>query len=198
MTALLRVAVAADTNQDLDLSSIVTTGLRKDDNWKREAYEGTSGRDNLFIVSYQRTSQADLPYRVFPIHQSETSTLGTELDISMQIAELRLVEDGWLEGEGKALSDAGLNWLLGTFARHFPNDAPQPHLYPTETGDVQAEWSLGSREITLEVNLDTHSGEWHVLDLRSGQVDERIVDCDSGEDWKWLVEQIDAMNQGGP
>ena len=198
MTALLRVPVAAETNQDLDLSSIVTTGLRKDDNWKREAYEATSGRDAIFVVSYQRPSQADLPYRVFPIQQSETSTLGTELDILRQIAELRLVEDGWLEGEGKAPSDEGLDWLLGTISRHFPNDSPPPHLYPTETGDVQAEWSLESREITLEVNLDTHSGEWHVLDLRSGQVEERIVDCDSGDDWKWLVEQIDAMNQGRP
>ena len=118
------------------------------------------------------------------------------LDISVQVAEMRLVEDGWLEGEGKAPSEVGLDWLLGTFALQFPNDAPPPHLYPTETGDVQAEWSLGSREITLEVNLDTHSGEWHVLDLRSGHVDERIVDCDSGEDWKWLVKQIDAMKQG--
>ena len=196
MKALLRAPVAADTNQDRDLRSIVTTGLRKDDNWKREAYEGTSGRDALFIVSYQQPSQVDLPYRVFPLHQSETSTLGTGLDISMQIAELRLVEDGWLEGEGKAPSDAGLDWLLAIITRHFPNDAPPPHLYPTETGDVQAEWSLGSREITLEVNLDTHSAEWHVLDIRSGQVDERIVDCDSGEDWKGLVEQIDAMNPG--
>lgn len=198
MTALLRVPVAADTSQDLDLSSIVTTGLRKDENWRRESYEGTSGRDTLFIVSYQRPSQTDLPYRVFPIHQSETSTLGIELDISMQIAELRLVEDGWLEGEGLAPSEAGLDWLLAALSRHFPNESPPPHLYPTETGDVQAEWSLGSREVTLEVDLETHSGEWHVLDLRSGQVDERIVDCDSGEDWKWLVKQIDAMNQVGP
>ena len=198
MKALLRAPVAADTNQDRDLSSIVTTGLRKDDNWKREACGGTSGRDALLIVSYQQPSQVDLPYRVFPIHQSETSTLGTELDISMQIAELRLVEDGWLEGEGQAPSETGLDWLLAALSRHFPNESPPPHLYPTETGDVQAEWSLGSREVTLEIDLETHSGEWHVLDLRSGQVDERIVDCDCGEDWRWLVKQIDAMNQGGP
>ena len=198
MTELLPVPIAADTNQDLYHRTTITTGLRLGDNWKRQSYVATSGRDTLFIVADQLPSHVYDRYTFLRLHQPETSKLGSKLDISVQIDELRMVEDGWLEGEGKAPSEAGLAWLLGIFDGHFPNDARPPHLYPTETGDVQAEWSLGSREVTLEVNLETCTGEWHVLDLQSGQVDERILDCNKGEDWKWLVEQIHAMNQGGP
>ena len=118
------------------------------------------------------------------------------LDIGAQIDDLRLVEDGWLEGGGRAPAGMGLDWLLDVFDQHYPDEAPLPHLYPTETGGVQAEWSLGSREVTLEVDLETHDGEWHVLDLQSGDTQERVLDCGSDEDWKWLVEQITALNQG--
>lgn len=104
------------------------------------------------------------------------------LNIDGQIEELKLIEDGWLEGRGRSPSRAGLDWLLGVFVRHVPDDVPNPYLYPTATGGVQAEWSLGSQEATLEVNLETHNGDWHVLDVKSGEVQERTLDCDCDDD----------------
>ena len=69
-----------------------------------------------------------------------------------------------------------------------------PHLYPTESGGVQAEWSIGSIEISLELNLDTRSGEWHALDTEAGKVEERTLDGDDdSRDWKWLARRIEAM-----
>ena len=64
--------------------------------------------------------------------------------IGSQLDQLRLLKDGWLEGEGLSPPEAGLDWLRSAFDRHFPEEAPLPHLYPTETGGVQAEWSIGS------------------------------------------------------
>ena len=119
-------------------------------------------------------------------------------DIGAQVDDLRLVEDGWLEGGGRAPAGTGLDWLLDVFDQHYPDEAPLPHLYPTETGGVQAEWSLGSREVTLEVDLETHDGEWHVLDMQSGDMQERVLDYGSDEAWKWLVEQIHACDQDSP
>lgn len=114
------------------------------------------------------------------------------LDVGAQLDELRLLKDGWLEGEGLSPPKAGLDWLQDAFDRHFPDEAPLPHLYPTEAGGIQAEWSIGQREITLELNLDAHSGEWHALDTETGRVEERTLDCDDNDDWKWLVSQIEA------
>ena len=113
-----------------------------------------------------------------------------------QLAELRQTRDGWLEGKGLAPPGSGLDWLADAFARNFPEEAPLPHLYPTETGGVQAEWSLGPNEVTLEVNLETRSGEWHALNMDTGADSERTLNCEDGDDWKCLVDQIKAMTTG--
>ena len=105
------------------------------------------------------------------------------------------MKDGWLDGGGLAPPKPGLDWLADAFEHHFPEEAPLPHLYPTETGGVQAEWSMGPNEVTLEVDLDTHVGEWHVLNMTTGTPFEHTLDCDDDEDWKWLVAQLDGMNQ---
>ncbi len=115
------------------------------------------------------------------------------LDIRAQLDELRLLRDGWLEGEGLSPSATGLDWLQDAFDRHLPDEAPLPHLYPTESGGVHAEWSIGSMEISLDLNLDTRSGEWHALDTDAGKVEERTLDGDDSRDWKWLASRIEAM-----
>ena len=49
-------------------------------------------------------------------------------------------------------------------------------------------------EISLDLNLDTRSGEWHALDTEAGEVEERTLDGDDdSRDWKWLARRIEAM-----
>ena len=118
------------------------------------------------------------------------------LDVGVQIDELRLLNDGWLDGEGLALPSAGLDWLYSAFDRHYPDEVPLPHLYPTEVGGVQAEWSLGPNEVTFDINLTTHVGDWHVLDTDADVGREKTLNCDNDDDWKWLVADIEAMMSG--
>ena len=114
-------------------------------------------------------------------------------NVGAQLDELRQIRDGWLEGNGLAPPGSGLDWLADAFDRNYPEEAPLPHLYPTETGGVQAEWSLGPHEVTLEVDLGTRTGEWHVLNMDTGADSERRLNCEDGEDWKWLADRIEAM-----
>lgn len=60
---------------------------------------------------------------------------------------------------------------------------------------MQAEWSLGPNEITFEVDLGTHAGEWHVLNAVTNAVSEHILNCDDGDDWKWLIAQLASMGR---
>ena len=46
----------------------------------------------------------------------------TPMDIPARLDEFRDLKDGWLEGEGVAPNLDGLDWLVATFDRHFPND----------------------------------------------------------------------------
>ena len=115
------------------------------------------------------------------------------LHFGVKLDELRLLQDGWLDGEGNAPSNAGLDWLHDAFECNYPDELPVPHLYPTETGGVHAEWSLDPNEITLDVNLGTRLGEWHVLNTVSDDVCERTLNCDDAADWQWLVDRIKGM-----
>ncbi len=136
--------------------------------------------------------------RCEPLHPGQATQAAIPvnvLDIRRQVERLKTIEDGWLEGAGKAPDQDGLDWLVRVFADSFLSSLPSPHLYPTESGGVLAEWSIESKEVSLEIDLITHDGEWHVLDPDSGDTDERRVCCDDDADWKWLAERIESMVQ---
>ena len=118
-----------------------------------------------------------------------------ELDISVQIDDLRLLKDGWLEGQGKAPSKEGLDWLSQAFDKHYSGDLPLPYLYPTEPGGIQAEWSLGQNEITLEIDLAEHSGYFHALHMEDDTEKTRRLDLGSETHWINLKELITSMSE---
>lgn len=110
--------------------------------------------------------------------------------IQEQISDLSKLQDGWLDGDGKAPSKQGLSWLLFVFHVSFPYDAPLPRLYPTEQGNVQAEWRIKTRDMSLEVDLQKHLGDWHSLDLQSGDTVTGLINCDNDSDWQWVSDQL--------
>ncbi len=122
------------------------------------------------------------------------------LDIKRRLAELRDLEDGWADGMqnvrdwgsgfGKAPSHDGLDWLAAQFERFYPDDAPHPYLYPTPEGGVQAEWSLGDIESSLEIDIDAHTAEWFCTDLSTDFLEERVVNLDDPVDWQWVADQL--------
>ena len=159
----------------------------------REAFNGY--KDGLHVL-FQGIGRFNRSDRLLGFDSIEHLSILDALDIDAQLDELRLMEDGWLEGGGLAPPRPGLDWLSDAFDRHFPDEAPLPHLYPTEAGGVQAEWSLGPNEVTFEMDLNTHAGEWHVLNMDINAVSERTLNCDDHNDWEWLVAQLGSINRG--
>ena len=125
------------------------------------------------------------------------------LDIGCQLGELKSLKDGWADGMqpaetwgtgyGKAPNPNGLDWLASRFGEHYPSGLPKPYLYPTPEGGVQAEWSLAANEISLEIDLATHSAAWHCLNLDTDACDELVLDLDTAAAWRWLVHKVRAM-----
>lgn len=122
------------------------------------------------------------------------------LNIGKQLGELKKLKDGWANGMqpaeqwkksyGSSLSPQGLDWLAQQFSAYYPNDLPRPYIYPTPEGDVQAEWSLDSNEISLEIHFADHSAEWACLNLRTGDAIERILHLDYQSDWEWVEREL--------
>ena len=96
-----------------------------------------------------------------PVHPGDDT-----LDFSSRLDQFRAIRDGWLEGAGKAPNPHGLDWLSNSVKRHYRSaDLPRPRIYPTPEGGVSLEWGIGPRRASVEIDLDTHSAEWHCLDL---------------------------------
>ena len=111
-------------------------------------------------------------------------------DLSSRLQELRNLKEGWLDGTGLAPSVVGLDWFEKAFEANYSDDLHQPFVYPTAEGGLQLEWSLGGHEVSLEVDLEHHTGTWHSLNLQT-QLDEmKDFALDDDRDWIQLAEEI--------
>lgn len=113
--------------------------------------------------------------------------------VRSRLDEFRKLEDGWMDGQGLAPSQSGLDWLTDSFDRHYPPEIDLPRLYPTFEGGIQAEWSFPTREINLEVNLQTHQADWYNLDLESDEDEIKILNLDDDDMWGWIAREVGGM-----
>lgn len=132
---------------------------------------------------------------VTPAGQPATEMRGVRPNsVVVRLGELRRLKDGWLDGKGRAPSQEGLAWFAQRFESHYPEELPLPYLYPTaEGGVVQAEWTLGDHEATLEVSFETRRGEWHYLNLATEEEVSQVLPLDGEEGWQWLAVQLRLM-----
>jgi hypothetical protein len=112
------------------------------------------------------------------------------LDVPSRIDELRSLEDGWLDGHGKAPPTKGLNWFAQTFEERFPDSLPLPHVYPTEDGGIRAEWSIDSREMSLDVDLESHLAAWHCWCQNTDADEGASLDLAADEGWRDLARLV--------
>ncbi|MCY3770665.1 MAG: hypothetical protein OXG98_01380 [Gemmatimonadetes bacterium] len=159
-----------------------------------EAFNGYQRKVRVLLRGMGKFNLQDHLVGVEPVEQ--VSRLDP-LDIHGRLDELRCLEDGWLDGDGKAPGSDELDWLAAGFDRHYPEDLPLPYLYPTTEGGVQAEWSLSDCEISLEVNLLARRAAWHQLDLETPVDNMRELDLDSENDWAWIASEIRSMAKVG-
>lgn len=131
--------------------------------------------------------------RRLPLIRIEEQALDP-LDIGTQLDEMRLLADGWFDGQGLAPDHKGLDWLARAFASHWPEDLPKPRIYPTPEGGVQAEWSIGSHRPSLEIDLTQRKAYCHLYDLRTKESQEKDLELNKAESWRWLVKQIGNAN----
>ena len=125
-----------------------------------------------------------------PFKIEETRLVSKSLwELIVRLNELRSLEDGWLDGEGEAPPQAGIEWLESFFIANFDN-VNLPYLYPTEAGGIQAEWTLGNRELVLDVDLNNKKGYWHEMDMATMEDDDKILTLDSIDDVGWIIGRI--------
>ena len=157
-----------------------------------EAFNGY--RDSARVL-IQGLGRYDRQNRLMHLQEVEHIALLDPLDVPARLEEFRTMQDGWHDGEGMAPHGAGLDWLATDFDRHYPDDIPLPHTYPTPEGGIEMEWSLGAHSVVLEVDLSTHQGDCLGADNQSDAEDTRTLDLDSCESWAWLAGKIRRLTE---
>ena len=134
--------------------------------------------------------------RLLSVQSIEHITPLDPLDVAARVDELRSLRDGWLDRQGRAPSKSGLDWLTSMFDQRFQDDLALPHLYPTPEGGVQAEWSFHPHDIGLNIDLDTHRGEWYRLNLETDEDETHILDLNDDAAWDWLANSLRELAVG--
>ena len=109
-----------------------------------------------------------------------------------RLNKLTKLQNGWLDGEGKAPNTDGIRWLKKRMIENF-DTVVSTHVYPTPEGGVQLEWDFGHFRPTLEIDLENHAGIWHCLDLETGEDKERYLNLADKHCWGWLVTELRNM-----
>src|SRR3954466_16289163 len=79
--------------------------------------------------------------KLIRVDSIENSSVLDPLDIHARLEELRLLKQGWLDGEGKPSNPAGMDWLESAVRDHYAG-LPLPHIFPSPDGQILFEWKL--------------------------------------------------------
>lgn len=158
-----------------------------------EAFQGYKEGTRVLL---QAVGKFDRSSKLQAIESIEHISILNSLDVSARLEELQELKDGWLDGKGIAPIASGLNWLSEEFDKHFPDKLPLPLIFPTAEGFVQAEWSIQSNEISLEIDLMKHSGHWHALDLTSDDEKSVTLEFDTPGAWDFIIGEIEKFAEG--
>lgn len=197
-TALRARISAADQHGDsfvFELSDGTHAKAPLDDKYRDAVLDALKGyKKNGVFVLIQGIIQRDQQDRIKGFESVEDVTPLDPLDTALRLEQLALLQDGWLDGEGKAPAKDKLDWLAEAFDNNFDSDLPLPYLYPTAEGGVQAEWNLPDRSITLEIDLNTQQGEYQALNLKDQTCNEFQVALARPEGWKRVNEELKRLN----
>ena len=111
-----------------------------------------------------------------------------------RIEELSLLEDGWLDGYGNALSTEGLLWFSNTIEKYVTkNNISYPYLYPTYHGDVRAEWPTENNNLDLSIDIKLIEKSALALFWVNGELETNSLDLNVEHDWELLVSMIKQL-----
>lgn len=149
------------------------------------------------MVAIKGVIERDRADRLKCFESVEHVTTLDPLDIETRLEELALLQDGWLDGKGLALDRPSLIRLAQAFDEGFNPELPLPHLYPTPEGGVQAEWTLGHWEVSLEITLPGLSAEYQAVHTASGETNEQrlSLNIEEGTDWAVLNETLAQLQE---
>ena len=144
------------------------------------------------IGSFDKAIQ-DLDYSI-TVHREHREM--DPLDVPSRLAELREMNDGWLgDGAGVAPDNEHLTWLSEQFRDKYPAHLPLPRAYPTPSGNIEMEWSLGDYGVILAIDLTHRSADLLAFreDHDKDDREESSINLEDVHGWMRIAELISTL-----
>ena len=200
---LLRASQAEQWSEEATLKGSIPELDQADDSFELELRDGTKLKAPLLeqhrktvldaavgyrdgaLVSIKGVIQRDRADRLKCFESVEHITPLDPLDIETRLEELARLQDGWLDGKGRAPDHAALQRLAQAFEDHYDPELPfLPYLYPTAEGGVQAEWTIAEWDVSLDITLSDMTAQYQALNLKTG-VSRELELALTGDDAGW-------------
>lgn len=146
-------------------------------------------KDRAFVL-LQGVVKKDSHDRLKSVDSVEHLSALDQLDVSVRLHVLSALADGWLDGKGLAPAKDGLRWLAQAFDDKFDAGLALPYLYPTPEGGVQAEWSVGDWEVSLEIDLLQKTGEYQAVNVTTHEVADALLALGGDDGWQALNQRL--------
>jgi len=117
-------------------------------------------------------------------------------EITDRLETLGKLRDGWLNGLGSAPDRTALRRLAEAFEQYYDNELPLPWLYPTAEGGVQAEWTFGDWDISLDISLPAFTADYQALNLRTEEQHDDVLVLDAKTGWHRLNAALKTLRMG--
>lgn len=128
--------------------------------------------------------------KLIKINTITTMDILDPLDVSLRLSELVKLKNGWYNSEGLAPNEGGLIKFENLFKESFSENLPLPTIFPTLEGNIQLEWTLGSKEISLEVNLSDLTAEFMSVDVSNDDVIEELINLQDKAEWNKFTQYL--------
>jgi hypothetical protein len=177
-----------------ELSDGVRAKAPLDDRYRDVVLDTLKGYKDGAHVLIQGVVQRDRTDRIKGFESIEHVTPLDPLDTTLRLNQFAALEDGWLDGNGKAPAKEELEWLAEAFESDFDSDLPLPYLYPTAEGGVQAEWNLNDWAVTLEIEINSRKAQYQALNLNT--LSSKDLELALGDDtgWKALNDELKQLD----
>ena len=106
------------------------------------------------------------------------------------------MNDGWLgDGAGVAPDNEHLTWLSEQFRDKYPAHLPLPRAYPTPSGNIEMEWSIGDYGVILAIDLTHRSADLLAFreDHDKDDKEESSINLEDVHGWMRIAELISTL-----
>ncbi len=142
------------------------------------------GGRSRFQVTVKGVGTFDSWDKLQKVVSVESFAIQPNYQLSVAFDALSELQDGWLDGEGRAPNKEQLSTVAEEIIAGYPEHLPLPAVVPTPEGGLLLEWEL-SGSPSIDLSLDSFTAEFHAFDPGETEIEREFVLSSAGQ-WSEL------------